>query len=106
MYPVSDNDELKSKMKTGFVRPFCTDEAPLLRNHMKALTYAKMFEMNESDLKGPIPIDAITFAQATLQSAVKDKSTIQNLGLVFVIWTLVGRAVLTYLFQLVHTDVE
>ena len=106
MYPVVDNKDLEAKMSPGFIRGLCIGKEPLLRNHMKALVYAKMFQINESDIKGPIPIDAITFAQAILQSVVDNRSTIANPGLVFGIWMLVGRVVLTYLFRLVYTDNE
>ena len=87
-------------MRPGFLRSLCTDENPTLRNHMKVLMYAKMFQMNA--IQEAVPRAAVQFAQAALEHVVRVPQTANDSGLVFVLWTLLGRTVITYLFRLVE----
>ena len=96
----NDNDRLLVVMRRGFIRSLCMEKEPLLRNHMKVLMYARMFQINE--MQGVVPDAAIQFAHAALYNVVQDRKTANNPGLVFVLWTLLGRAVFTYLFRLVE----
>ena len=96
----NDNDELFRLMRPGFIRSLCTDANPILRNHMKVLMYAKMFQMNA--IQEAVPRAAVQFAQAALEHVVRVPQTANDSGLVFVLWTLLGRTVITYLFRLVE----
>ena len=109
MCPVLDDERLQRLMSAGSIKNLCTDKEQLLGNHMKALVYAKMFQINEAEIKRPIPASAVQFSQALLMDInklVDDQITEVIPGLVIVIWTLLGRVLFTYLFQLVemHTD--
>ena len=96
----NDNDRLLAVMRAGFIRSLCTDKEPLLRNHVKVLMYARMFQINE--IRGTVPDAAVQFAHAALYNVVQYRKTANNSEIVFVLWTLLGRAVFTYLFRLVE----
>ena len=100
---VAGDIALQSMMSPGLIRDLCMGQEPVLRHHMKALVYAKMFEMNEKQLERPIPIEAITFSQAILHTVVKHPETAEQPGFVFAVWNLLGRALFSYLFRLLET---
>ena len=89
-------------MKRGDSRDLCSRPILLLQNHMKALVYAKIFDSYKTEKQKRIPVEAVRFSQAILKRVVQSKQILETYrALAFVIWTLVGRTLLTYLFQLV-----
>ena len=101
MYPVLDNQRIQRLMRPGLLKKLCTEtKEPLLRNQMKALVYVLMFTFN-ADKRGAISVDSITRSQNILEQIPPDWTPTKGQDLSFVIWILVGRAMFTYLFQLV-----